>query len=109
MKRMIIVAILLLGATLGAKADNDTYFDNTRQGRGNDVLDADVNSCAQIFGMPQNGTPTSRAFNRCMLGHGWRFQYTTLSPKTKPAPAAADDDSWSFIGCTFNPASSSDC
>jgi hypothetical protein len=109
MKRIIVALILLLGAGLAAKADNDTYVDNTRHGRGNDALHADVDSCAQIFGMPQNGTPTSRPFRRCMLGHGWRYQFSTLSPRTRPSPAPADDDSWTFLGCTFNPASSSDC
>jgi len=106
MKRMMMAAILLLGAAVAAKADNDTYVDNTRHGRGNDALHADVNICSQTYGMPQDGTPTSRQFKQCMLGHGWRYRFTTIS---RPSSAPADDDSWSFIGCTFNPASSSDC
>jgi hypothetical protein len=103
------VTFTLLGAVLAAKADNDTYVDNTRHGRGNDALHADVDICAQTYGMPQNGIPTSRQFKQCMLGHGWRYKFTSLSPRTRQPPAQADDDSWSFIGCTFNPASSSDC
>jgi hypothetical protein len=109
MKRIIVAAIMLLGAAIVAKADNDTYIDATRHGRGNDALQADVDSCAQIYGAPANGTPTSRPFKQCMLGHGWRYQFGTLSPRTKSVPAQASDDSWSFIGCTFNPSSGSDC
>jgi hypothetical protein len=109
MKRAIVAATLFFGAMVAAQADNDTYIDNTKGGRGNDALHAAANSCAQIYGMPQNGTPTSRQFNRCMLGYGWRFQFTTLSPKRKPAPVQPDDDSWSFDGCIFNPTSSSSC
>jgi hypothetical protein len=108
MNRWLIAAILLSSAVLAAKADNDTYFDATKHGRGNDALDADAYSCAAIYGTPKNGTKVSRQFNRCMLGHGWRYQFTTLSPKAKPSPSRSDDD-WSFTGCTFNPASSSAC
>jgi hypothetical protein len=109
MNRTIIAAILLFGAVVAAKADNDTYVNNTKHGRGNGALDADVHTCAQTLGMPQNGAPTSRQFKRCMLGYGWRFQFTTVSPRAKPSSTSTDDDSWSFIGCTFNPSSGSDC
>jgi hypothetical protein len=109
MKRAIVAAIVLFSAVLAAKADNDTYVDNTRHGRGNDALAADVHTCAQTLGMPQNGAPTSPQFKRCMSSYGWRFQYTTVSQRTKPSSAPVDDDSWSFIGCTFNPSSSSSC
>jgi hypothetical protein len=108
MKRTIVAALLLLGTVLAAKADNDTYVDTTRHGRGNDALDMDVSTCAQTFGMPQNGAPTSPQFKRCMLKLGWKWKFTTLSPRAKPS-TATDDDGWSFTGCTFNPASSSDC
>jgi hypothetical protein len=108
MKRAIMAALLLFGTVLSAQADNNTYVDNTRLGRGNDALNADVNICAQTLGKPQNGQPTSAQFKQCMLGRGWRWKFTTVS-RTKPAANSADDDCWSFIGCTFNPSSGSDC
>jgi hypothetical protein len=109
MKRAIVVAILLLGTVLAAKADNDTYVDTTRHGRGNDALDVDASTCDQMLGSPKNGQPTSPQYKRCMLKLGWRWKFTTLSPTAKPSSNATDDDDWSFTGCTFNPASSSDC
>jgi hypothetical protein len=109
MKRAILMAVLLFGTTLAARADNDTYVDNTRHGRGNDALHADVGLCAQTLGEPQNGQPTSRQFKQCMLGHGWKWKFTTVSRAPKPARNSANDDSWTFIGCTFNPSSGSDC
>jgi hypothetical protein len=78
MKRLLMAAVLLAGGTLNAFADNDTYFDVTKHARSDDLLHADVDSCAQKFGAPKNGTPTSRPFKRCMLGHGWRFSHTTV-------------------------------
>jgi hypothetical protein len=109
MKRAILVTILLLGTVLAAKADNDTYVDTTRHGRGNDALDVDASTCDQMLGSPKNGQPTSPQYKRCMLKLGWRWKFTTLSPTAKPSSNATDDDDWSFTGCTFNPASSSDC
>jgi hypothetical protein len=62
MKRIALIGALLLSGTLAAHADND------------------VSTCAQQYGMPQNGVPTSAVFNRCMLGHGWRFDHTVRVP-----------------------------
>jgi len=78
MKHMGLVAVLLLCGAFNAQADNDTYFDVTKHSRSDDLLHADVDSCAQKLGAPKNGTPTSKAFKRCMIGHGWRFSHTTV-------------------------------
>jgi hypothetical protein len=87
MKRILIITVLFLSGALSAQADNDVYINITKQARGDDVLHADINSCAQQFGMPQNGTQTSRQFKQCMRGHGWRFdrtvrEHTYIDPDT---------------------------
>jgi hypothetical protein len=76
MKRLGLIALLLLGGALNAYADNDVYRDTSRRPRGDDVLQADTSYCSQMLGAPQNGRPTSRAYKRCMLGRGWRFGHT---------------------------------
>jgi hypothetical protein len=85
MKRLAMVTALLLGGVLGAHADNDVYNDVAKHARGDDVLHADTAYCAQRFGAPQNGAPTSRQFKRCMLGRGWKFDHTTIE-HTYPDP-----------------------
>jgi len=85
MKRPLLAAVLLVGGVLGAHADNDTYTNIRRQARGDAELHVDVAACAARFGAPKNGTPTSRQFKRCMLGRGWRFDYTTVE-RTYPDP-----------------------
>ena len=82
---LVLVTLLLLGGALGAHADNDTYTNMKKHARGDDVLHADVDSCAQRLGRPKNGVPTSRAFKRCMLTYGWRFSRTTVE-HTYPDP-----------------------
>jgi hypothetical protein len=76
MKRLCLVAILLLGSALSASADNDIYNNITKYPRGDDALQADTSACTQMLGAPQNGAPTSKAYKSCMLGHGWRFSHT---------------------------------
>jgi hypothetical protein len=77
MKRLALVALLLLGGALGAQAsDNNVYTDITKHPRGDDVLQADTNYCSQTLGAPQSGMPTSREYKRCMLARGWRYSHT---------------------------------
>jgi hypothetical protein len=76
MKRLSLVAMLLLGGVLNAHADNDVYNNTLKQARGNDTLQVDTNDCSQMLGAPQNGTTTSREYKSCMLSHGWRFSHT---------------------------------
>jgi hypothetical protein len=85
MKRLAMVTALLLGGVLGAHADNDVYTNITKHERGDEALHADTDACAQRFGAPRNGIPTSRQFKRCMLGRGWKFDHTTRE-HTYPDP-----------------------
>jgi hypothetical protein len=75
MKRLILVTLLLLGSALSARADNDVY-NIAKHPRGDDALQADTLYCSQLLGAPQSGTPTSKAYKRCMLSRGWRFGHT---------------------------------
>jgi hypothetical protein len=76
MKRLALIALLLLGGALSADADNDIYDNTMKQAGGDDALHGDTAVCDQQFGAPQNGVPTSRAYKRCMLARGWRFSHT---------------------------------
>ncbi len=76
MKRLGLVMLLLLGGALNAHADNDIYDNTMKRARGDDALHVDTAICDQQFGAPQNGTPTSRPYKRCMLARGWRFSHT---------------------------------
>jgi hypothetical protein len=75
-KRLALVTLLLLGGALSAHADNDVYNNILKHARGNDALQIDTEYCSQMFGAPQNGSPTPQAYKRCMLGRGWRFSHT---------------------------------
>ena len=61
MKRLALVAVLLLGSALAAHADNDTYTNVLKAPRSDMELHADVDACAARYGAPQNGVPTSRS------------------------------------------------
>jgi hypothetical protein len=76
MKRLGLMTLLLLGSVLSAQADSDVYNNTLKQARGDDALQADTETCNEQIGAPQNGTVTSQAYRRCMLGHGWRFSRT---------------------------------
>jgi hypothetical protein len=83
MKRLGLVALLLFGSALSAHADNDVYSNTSRHPRGDDVLQADTSYCSQLLGAPQSGTPTSKAYKRCMLARGWRYSHTVRDPATR--------------------------
>ncbi len=76
MKRLPLVPLLLLGGALSAHADSDVYDNITKHPRGDEALQADTNYCSQTLGAPQNGAPTSKAYKRCMLARGWRYNHT---------------------------------
>ena len=82
MKRISLVALLLLGSALAAQADTDHYTNLLKVPRGDDVLHADVMACSERLGHPKNGVPTSWAFKRCMRRHGWRFDSTEIEQIT---------------------------
>jgi hypothetical protein len=88
MRRLTLIAMLLLGGVPSAHADNDIYNNTLKQARGDDALHADSAICDQQFGAPQNGTTTSRPYRRCMLARGWRFSHTVRerTPREYPDP-----------------------
>jgi hypothetical protein len=83
MRRLGLVAILLLGGVLNAYADNDIYNNITKHPRSDDELQADTSYCSQMLGAPQSGTPTSRAYKSCMLSRGWRYSHTIRERSTR--------------------------
>lgn len=88
MKRLGLVAMLLLTTALSAHADY-FYKDITRHRRTEDVLQADGSYCAQMLGEPQTGAPVSKAYKGCMLRRGWRYAGTQ---RTAPSDLYPDPD-----------------
>jgi hypothetical protein len=78
MKRLVSVAVLLLGAGLTARADMNHYTNMLKQPRDDDALHADTAYCDQRVGLDRNGVPTSAAYKRCMRSRGWRYDYTRV-------------------------------
>ena len=76
MKRIAIVAALLLGGALNAQADNSVYTNTRKQPRGDFELHADGQYCDQRVGPDKNGVATSARYKKCMLGRGWRLDHT---------------------------------
>lgn len=76
MKRLSLIAALLIGSALQAHADTDIWNNVLKQKGGDDALHADSASCEMQFGAPQNGTATSPQYKRCMRARGWRFGHT---------------------------------
>ena len=96
MKRMMIAIALLLAGALNAQADQDVYNNTTKYARGDFELQADTNACAQEFGAPQNGTPTSRQYKSCMRARGWRFS-STIHTRIRPDGGYPDPDNPGMI------------
>src|SRR6266852_6450366 len=82
-KRLSLIAMLLLGGTLNAHADNDVYDNITKHLRGDDVLQVDTDDCSRMLGAPQSGTPTSQSYKNCMRGRGWRYSHTVRERATR--------------------------
>jgi len=59
MKRIALIALLLLGSLVGARADHDVYSSTSGHPRGDAVLQADTMNCTIMLAAPQNGVPTS--------------------------------------------------
>jgi hypothetical protein len=81
MKRMFLVAALVLGAGLSAHADNTVYINILKHPRGDAELQADGRYCDLRVGPDRNGVPTLAAYKRCMLSRGWRYSYRTRTPR----------------------------
>ena len=56
MKRIVLIAALLLGGMAAAQADNDIYNNTRKVERSDFELHADTAACDQEYGAPQNGT-----------------------------------------------------
>jgi hypothetical protein len=80
-KRIVLTAALLLGATFAAQADINTWHDTTGRSRSNAALQVDANYCTWVAGHDRNGTPTTPQFKRCMLSRGWRLIRTKYEPQ----------------------------
>jgi hypothetical protein len=78
MKRIALVAALLLAGAAAAHADVAHYTNMLKQPRGDDALHADGEYCDQRVGRDINGVPTSATYKRCMRGRGWRYDYTRV-------------------------------
>jgi hypothetical protein len=69
-KRMVLIAALLLGMGLSAQADTVTYHNVLKQPRSDDQLHDDGYYCDAQVGPDRNGVPTAAAYKQCMLGRG---------------------------------------
>ncbi|MBR1174796.1 hypothetical protein JQ617_12580 [Bradyrhizobium sp. KB893862 SZCCT0404] len=76
MKRLSLIAALLIGSAIPVHADTDIWNNVLKQQRGDDALHVDSAFCDAQVGAPQNGTVTSARYKRCMLSRGWRFSRT---------------------------------
>lgn len=91
MKRLGLVALLLVGSVAAAHADQDIYSNMLKQKRGDDALHVDNAFCDAQFGAPQNGAATSRPYKDCMRARGWRFS-RTIRERRKPDDGYPDPD-----------------
>src|ERR1700759_4324424 len=92
MRRIALIAVLLVGSVIGAQADQDIWSSTSGHPRGDAVLNIDISACSADLGAPLNGVPTSRAFKNCMLGHGWRYRYTERTAQRRPSDLYPDPD-----------------
>jgi hypothetical protein len=88
MKRLVVAAILLTSAVVGAQADSE-YANTRKQWRGDDALQTDAQYCDQRFGVVLDGAVTPAAYKKCMLGRGWRYRRAT-HPQTWIDPETGD-------------------
>ena len=74
MKRLVLIAVLLLSAGVSAQADTSVYISKTP--RSDADLQAAGSYCDQRLGPVMNGAITSARYKQCMLSRGWRYQRT---------------------------------
>jgi hypothetical protein len=80
MKRLVLVAALLLGGAMTAQADT-THWTAIHPSQSDAQLMADGRSCDLQYGTGPQGPP-SAAYKQCMRAQGWIYTNTTR------------DDSW---------------
>jgi hypothetical protein len=90
MKRIALVAALLLSGAVSAYADTDVW--TASHPRSDAELSSANQVCNEQYGVPQNGIPTSAAYKHCMASQGWKFV------------ATKHDDTWvNHRGMTCHP------
>ena len=94
MLRVVLVAIAMFGAVAPAFADHPEtmYRDLIRPNghpRADAVFNADLKRCYERTGADRNRSDTT-VFKRCMLGLGYRWQYTHVI-HDRPAKVQPDD------------------
>jgi hypothetical protein len=76
MRRIVLVAAVLLGGAVTAQADT-THWSAVHPPQSDAQLAADARSCAIQYGADQPGLPTSAQYKTCMRGLGWIYTNTT--------------------------------
>jgi hypothetical protein len=102
---MILISALILSNIAGARADHldNMYRDQIRPHghvRSDAIYDANLDACYDQTGADGN-VADAATFKKCMLMHGWRWQYARLirdaapaeDNDTTPAETPASDDS----------------
>ena len=91
MKRIVIAAALLLGATLGAHARSVDYYHDLIRPNGHPrsaaIHQRDLNFCYRATGASRY-RPDTPAFRKCMLGRGYKWTRVRILPD-RPRPPAA--------------------
>ncbi|MBV8839983.1 MAG: hypothetical protein JO000_25900 [Alphaproteobacteria bacterium] len=83
MKRLLLTTAIVLGATLAAHADSNTWNDTTGQNRGDYAVNQDADYCQWQVGRDRNGPwAESPAMKRCMRSRGWAYDHTDYEPWT---------------------------
>ena len=84
MKRMVLIAALLLGTSLSAHADMVTYHNVLKIPRNDDQLHQDGYCCDAQVGPDRNGVPTLAAYKQCMLSRAGAISRSSASRCRKP-------------------------
>ena len=84
MKRMVLIAALLLGTSLSAHADMVTYHNVLKIPRNDDQLHQDGYYCDAQVGPDRNGVPTSAAYKQCMLSRAGAISPSNANRRRKP-------------------------
>jgi hypothetical protein len=76
MKRIVLVAALLLGGAMTAQADT-THWTAVHPQDGDAQLMAAGRSCDLQYGVIPNGYPETATYKKCMRAQGWIYTNTT--------------------------------
>jgi hypothetical protein len=96
MKSILLLSALVLGTASAANASthgDSMYRDLVRphgHSRSGAVYNASVNACYTRAHQSRTAVHDSPAFKSCMLGKGYRFEYTKVVHDRAPAPSYAE-------------------